>query len=222
MRGEQLADTVRRGLGRVADQIGGWCDVYRPMPTIPPLSRTNRILRLPAAFTPSGDSFTKAESYGAAEWWCVADAAYLRAGDYLVRAESREGAADGGVWFVAAIQPLLPVLCVRASRMLSFKRPAAAPAAGANGYGGVQATSLDLLLDAWPASVLAAGHNVGSGRVLPSDVASGQWVVLLPATPGVMLRSGDLVSDDLGRNGVVGAAEHTDLGWRLHVRQVTS
>ena len=48
------------------------------------------------------------------------------------------------------------------------------------------------------------------------------WTVLLPAFPGVVLRPADLMTDDLGRTAVVAAAELTDLGWRLSVKQATT
>jgi hypothetical protein len=37
-----------------------------------------------------------------------------------------------------------------------------------------------------------------------------------------MLRASDLMVDDLGRNGVVAAAELTELGWRLAVKQAAN
>ena len=45
---------------------------------------------------------------------------------------------------------------------------------------------------------------------------------MMPAIPDVILRPSDLMADDLGRNAVVSAAELTDLGWRLTVKQVTT
>jgi hypothetical protein len=45
------------------------------------------------------------------------------------------------------------------------------------------------------------------------------WALLLPALPADPL-VGDVVNDDLGRDFLVAAAEQSDLGWRLTVRQV--
>jgi hypothetical protein len=77
--------------------------------------------------------------------------------------------------------------------------------------------------------VLAAG--VGGRGALPADApgvigGAGGWAVLLPAFSlngaKLLLRTGDLATDDLGRTGVVSTAELTSLGWRIHMRQATS
>ncbi len=44
----------------------------------------------------------------------------------------------------------------------------------------------------------------------------------MPATPEVILLPSDLMTDDLGRNAVVAAAELTDLGWRMTMKQATT
>jgi hypothetical protein len=43
--------------------------------------------------------------------------------------------------------------------------------------------------------------------------------VLLPEAPGVILRAGDLIADELGRRYIVSSAELTDLGWRITAQQ---
>jgi hypothetical protein len=45
---------------------------------------------------------------------------------------------------------------------------------------------------------------------------------MVPACLGIVLQAGDLMSDDLGRSGVVATTELTDLGWRLSIRQATT
>ena len=78
----------------------------------------------PAAFTVPDGKFAKPNGYGAALWYGVFDAAYTRPGDYLVQ--------DSGTWFVAAQQPLLPVLCVQTNRIVSFVRAGSAREATAS------------------------------------------------------------------------------------------
>jgi hypothetical protein len=209
-----LQDRISRGLGAAARAIGRLTDAYRPSAADDPLARTNRFLRLPAAFSAPDNRFARPNAFGAALWHGVFDAAYTRVGDYLVQGED--------VWFVAAQQKLLPVLCVQANRTISLARPAAPAAPGANAYGGVTLSAATPLMGNWPASVLGAG---GSGRPeadLPSDASVPYWTVLLPAWPGVTLRTGDLVTDDLARTAVVAAAELTPLGWRLSAKQATT
>jgi len=220
MTGAAIADAMRRGAGRMGSALGAWCDAYRPDGPHQPLAAANRFMKLQAFFEPPGRRAHPPE-YGAAGWWGSFDAAYTRPGDYLVRRESRPGAGDGGVWFIAAQEPMLPVLCVRASRVVDIARPPGATVSGVNSYGGVARTTAVALLSQWPASVLAAGGQGLAPADLPADVPAGSWQVLLPAA-GVTLLNGDLVSDDLGRSGVVTSAELTAMGWRLQVKQATT
>jgi hypothetical protein len=218
----KLQDFLQRGLGRAAVALGAWCDAYRPDGADDPLAAKHRVMRMHASFSPPGKAFLSPEGYGQAIWLGIFDAAYTRAGDYIVREESRSGALDGGVWFIAAQQPLLPVLCVRASRVVTMARPAAAGAPGLNDYGGVSLASAAKLLTRWPASVLSMRGSGLDRTDLPADAADATWHALLPAVPGVVLRSGDLMTDDLGRTGVVGSAELSELGWRLLVKQAAT
>lgn len=141
----------------------------------------------------------------------IFDAAYTRPGDYLVQ--------EGAVWFIASQEPLLPVLCVRCNRVVSFSRPVTSSTTGIAEYGGVASTSMTSLLQSWPASVLGASGSGEPQADLPSDNTVPYWTVLLAAFPGVTLLPADLMSDDLGRNATVAAAELTELGWRLTVKQ---
>ena len=117
---------------------------------------------------------------------------------------------------------LLPVLCVQTNRIVSFWRPAAPSSTGVNTYGGVITETNEVLLTNWPASVLGAAGGDIPVPTCPSDSSIPYWTVLLPAIPGVILLPSDLMTDDLGRNAVVVAAELTDLGWRITVKQATT
>ena len=65
----------------------------------------------------------------------------------------------------------------------------------------------------------AAGQiELATATTLPQAV----WSVLLPPLDWLGLLPGDTMTDDLGRAGVVNAAEYTELGWRLAVRQAAS
>jgi hypothetical protein len=209
-----LQDRTSRGLGTAARRIGAQTDAYRPRGTSDPLARANRFLRLPAAFTGPDGKFAKPNGYGDALWFGVFDAAYTRPGDYLVQ--------DGGTWFVAAQQPLLPVLCVRTNRTVSFMRPAAPDGVGVNTYGGIALSTATPLIGGWPASVLGASAGGRPSANLPSDSSAGTWTVLLPSVAGVVPRPADLMIDDLDRTGIVASAEITDLGWRLIVKQAST
>jgi hypothetical protein len=213
-----LEDIIRRGVGRGAAAAGGWCDAYRPHGPYDPLASANRFLRLPVILAPPG-GFTQPVGYGAAVWTAQFDAAATRPGDYLVRPEAQ--GEERAVWFIAAQQALLPVLCVHATRIVAFHRPAPQSAIGINPYGGVLRGGAIPLASGWPASVLTGGAGLDPAN-LPADATPGGWSVLLPPLGGVVLRAGDLMTDDLARTGIVAAAERTDLGWRLQVRQATT
>ena len=221
MNGALLQDIIRNGLGRAAIVIGDWCDLYRPSGTADPISAGNRILRMHASFA-AASGYGQPVSFGQPTWHGVFDAAYTRPGDYLVRVSDTTQADDPATWFIAAQQPLLPILCVRASRTVSLARAAAPNAAGVNTYGGVTTAGNTVLATNWPASLLTAGGAGMDAAALPADGTPGAWSVMLPPIAGVALRAGDLLTDDLGRTGVVASAELTELGWRLLVKQATT
>lgn len=209
---DRIQDRIQWGMNVAARAAGASTDAYRPSGVVNPLDPTNRYLRLPAFFTGMMGRFMRPEGYGESAVHGIFDSAYTRVGDYLVQ-------ADGATWFIASQEPLLPVLCVRTSRVVSFARAVAPSATGVNAYGGVTAATTTPLLSGWPASVMGAAGGGQPEAGLPSDTSVPYWTVLLPAFPGVVLLPADLMTDDLGRSAVVSAAELTALGWRLTVKQ---
>lgn len=213
MQAGRVQDAIYRGLGRAGLVVGDWCELFRPEGGEGPLAATRRVLRLMAAFTAPDGRFTKPPTHGQVYWHGLFDAAYSRPGDYIRR-------ADGAVWFVAAQPALHPVLCVRANRVIDVLRPVQAVGPGLAAYGGAGVPVV--VLRGWPASMVRGG-GAGLGEAeLPEAMQGGGWSVLLPALPGVVLREGDRVADDLGRIGVIAQAELSEPGWRLAVRRAGS
>jgi hypothetical protein len=215
--GDNVPDAIRAGLGLAARAAGAWCDAYRPSGTGAPLDSARRFMRLPAIFTPA-DGAQHLVRFGQALWQGVFDGASMRPGDYIV--------SDEGTFFIISQPRLGPIGCVRCNRVLSAARTGTPPFAGLNRYSGVQAHTLLPLFRQWPASVLALARDGGRGA-LPSDAPGGSgggggWEVLLPAVDGVLLRQGDVLTDDIGRTAIVASAELSALGWRLLARQATS
>lgn len=205
-----IADAINYGNGVTARQLGAMCHLHRPRDATPPVCAATLLMQLPAHFEPLRQH---GSSYGHPLYTGLFDAGYTRPGDYL------RGA--GVTWFIASQAPLLPVLCVRASRLVSLVRTAQPGSVGLSGYGGlVRATALPVLTG-WPASLLTGGSGLDRAG-LPGDAGSSGWSVLLPATGRAVIRGGDLLTDDLGRAGVVAAAELSELGWRLDVRQAAT
>ena len=215
MRERTLSGKVWRGLGKAAQATGEPTDAYRPTDTADPLRLTNRYLRLPAVFNRPRLRAARAGSYGEALWEGLFDAAYTRPGDYLVR-------ADGGTWFVAEQLPTQAPLCVRTLRQLSFARPSGSVSAGAGSYGGVASSTASSVLTRWPAAMAASNARGQTELATTTTLQQVAWSVLLPPLEWLALLPGDNMTDDLGRAGVVEAADFTELGWRLVVRQSTS
>ena len=212
---DRIQDRIQWSMNVAARAAGASTDAYRPSGVSNPLDPTNRYLRLHALFTGMMGKFLRPDGFGAVGVHGIFDGAYTQVGDYLVQ-------PSGDTWFIASQEPLLPVLCIRATRVVSFARAIAPATTGVNGYGGVTATTTTPLLTNWPASVMGAAGGGSPAAELPSDTSVPYWTVLLPAFPGVVLLPADLMTDDLGRNAVVSAAELTGLGWRLTVKQATT
>ena len=187
MQARVIEDAVHRGLGRAGAVAGAWCEVFRPAGPERPMAGANLVLRMPAVFAAPDAGFARVPWAGRVYWHGAFDAAYTRVGDYVRR-------GDGAVWFIAEQAPLMPVLCVRAERVIDLWRAAVPEAPGLAPYGGGGARAA--VLRAWPASV-AAG------------------VVLLPVSIGAVPRAGDELVDDLGQRMSVARTELSAQGWRL-------
>ena len=211
MHQHHLQDRIARGLGAAARHIGAPYDAFRPASAVDPLSTNNRFLCLPAAFNAEDPTFKRPNGYGHATWFGIFDNAYTQPGDYL--------RGPAGTFFIAAQPALLPNLCVLANRVLDLVRPAAPTAAGVSAYGGVLIATATPLLTAWPGSILTAGS--GAPGDLPSDANIPSWTILLPDTP-VLLRTADIIRDDLGRTYTIGTCEYTALGWRILAKQAAT
>ena len=216
MNAAQLQDRLHRAAGRTAFIAGESCDLFRPDDPMHPLAPSNRILRLHAAFLPIGGSLRRPVQQNQSLWEGVFDAAYTRPGDILRRAR------DGAVFYIAAQQPLLPVLCVRALRLINMARPNTASVAGLNLYGGVIAATETTIAEGWPAAMIALSAQGTGQAAIAANLSSGTWQIQLPASLKLELRTTDRVTDDQGRIGIVASAETSDLGTTLIVRQAST
>jgi hypothetical protein len=186
--------------------------------------------------------YKRPNKYGKATWYALFDATNAQVGDYLISggapllgengqqllAESGQGlVADvayysRSTYFIAAMQPLLPILVVECNRVIDVVRTAQTSAPGVTAYGGRQASTDTLLMQQWPASILQGPKGEKDEVGLPGDTRQPWWVVLLPYYLGVELRTGDRINDDLGRSYTLSSVELTDLGWRATAQQATS
>jgi hypothetical protein len=139
-----VADHLQRGLGVAARRLGDAHDVFRPRTSGDPLAIGNRLLTLAAAFDVPDGRFRRAPGFGAVVWQGIFDAAYTKPGDYL--------SGPNGCFFVALQLPLLPPVCVRATRVVTVARPALRERVGPRSYGGVSRADAEPILRNWPVS----------------------------------------------------------------------
>ena len=224
MNGLSVQDRLNAGAGRAAARIGLPCDLYRPQnlafsdadPEESPTDQSHFRLRINAVFLPLGGKLRRPVPANDPLWELAIDAAYTRPGDILIRRN------DKAVFFIAAQQPLLPVMAVHAPRRVTIRRPNTANVAGVNLYGGTVASLDTVLARDWPASILAAGSQGTGLASIPAETNPGMWQVLLPPSLRLELLTTDTVADDLGRHGVIASIETTDLGTRLTVQQAST
>lgn len=206
MDGTRLQQLVDRGYALSADRIGTPYAFYRPTGPFLPLSNSP-YATLPAAFSAADYKFAKPNSYGKPTWQALFDGAQTEVGDILVGASR---------FFIAAQQPILPILVVEAPRLVDVRRPFRESGVGfQEAYGGTTPAQETPVMTGWPCSILQGtkGENTGSG--LPNANRNPWYNILLPYWPGVTLYTSDFLVDDLGRRYIVSSTELTDLGWRL-------
>jgi hypothetical protein len=218
-----LQQRIYGGYAKAALRTGSAFTVYRPSGTsaaADPLVPGNIVTTLPASFNAEDMRYARPNVYGRATWYCLTDGTQVEAGDYLVN--------GGGIFFLAALQPLLPILAVQCNRAVRIGRMPPANGAGFVGYAGVvESQQQDALGSAgpggafgsgWPASILMAGKS-DSDAVLPSSVKQGGVTILLPPSVPLTIVQSDLLQDDLGREFTITSAESTDLGWRIQATE---
>jgi hypothetical protein len=202
----RLKELLIRARGVSGRKTGDLCQIYRPNGKLAAIQNLNLIGETYAAFQAEGFGPPRAPDYGQALWWGYFDATLTQAGDYLV--------GPSATYFIARQVGGLPIQCVQTNRVVTIARPTASVQGG---YSGFFASSGELILYQWPASILQLVSHNSSAQPLESRL--GGWTLLLPALP-VVPAIADVVTDDLGSNYVVGAAEMTTLGSRIAARQI--
>lgn len=218
MDGAKAISKIYRGYGKVALKIGFEYDLYRPSVTPDPapdpadnnpLLAGRQIGSIMVSLNQQGD-YKKPDKYGDALWWSYHDGRETQVFDYLV--------GRMGTFFIISQQDLLPIQVVACNRVVTVTRTASATSVGAVGYQGYTTADADVLMNSWPASILQGREQ--TQNLLPMDTTQPKWQILLPYLDGVLLRTSDIITDDLGRRYGIGSAELTDLGWRLTANQL--
>jgi hypothetical protein len=203
-----IQSKIWRGYAKAAQKLGSAYQFYRPNGSYPGAPLFTRTVSLNAEDMKYG----KPNKYGKPTWYMVADGNGLQPGDYFV--------GQQGTFFIAAMQPLLPILAVECNRTVSISRVQAPTSVGTQGYGGMTAENEVAFAAGVPCSILQGTKGEKTEVNLPADTRLPWWVILLPASVGEV-NYGDLIIDDLGRRYVVSSAELTDLGYRLTATMAT-
>lgn len=211
MNGATIQAKLNRGRGIAAKAAGHTFTLYRPSsaaaPTAPGNSRGVMYILLATSFGSS--PFSAPNLHGDPIWQAIMDATATLPGDYVID-------ATGATYFIMGIEQLHPIAVIECNRTISILRPAGQPALGAStAYGGDIVSAEVPVMTAWPASVQNGTKGERSDANLPGDVRLPWSMILLPNVPGVIIRSADVITDDIGRRMKVSAAELTSLGWRL-------
>lgn len=206
-----LQSKIYKGYAAAAQRVGHVYQQYRPSSAINPISVGSLVGSRNASFNAEDMTYGKPNKYGKATWYALLDGTLTQPGDYFV--------GEDGTYFIAGMQPLLPILAVSCDRIVNVFRPQQQTGAGLNPYGGTVDQNQTELLTQWPASVLQGTKGEKDGAVLPGDVRLPWWQILLPAFPGVLLRSADILTDDIDRRYVISSPELTELGWRITAMQ---
>lgn len=200
-------DRMSRGMGSAARVLGDVYDLFRPGGPERPLAPENRIMQLPVVFDGGNPGYRRPRGYDRA-LRAMFDSIAVAVGDYL--------RGPRGVLFVAALPPMLRPICVLTNATFDVLRPVGVCEPGLGGYGGMTEGTLGPMLIAWPGQILAESGS--RGGVLPADGGRAGFSLLLPPTP-FGIQGSDLLQDESGRRYLVRAAEMSELGWRLSVRQ---
>jgi hypothetical protein len=214
MDGVTLQNRVYKGYAKAAQYIGLAYTLYRPASAINPLAISNTFAILNASFNAEDMAYSKPNKYGKATWYGLFDGTGTKVGDYMV--------GQAGTFFIASQQALLPIFCVECNRTLTVYKPGQPVGVGAVGYGGDTAATETVIMTAWPASVLEGTKGEKTQAELPGDVKNPWWIVLMPAYPGVIIKTGYYMTDEIGNRYVVASPELTDAGWRMRAMQAAT
>lgn len=216
MDGATIQARVNRGYGIAAAKVGLPHDLYRPSDVRSPIRLVNRVATLPAAFDARPSyKFQIPGLQTDAERYALVDGDQIQPGDYLV--------GPGGTVFVAALPPLMPIVCIACNAILSLRRLGAPVGFGAIPDRTDASAGETLLWEGWPASMRFGGRGRSGSDDLPGDLPSPEYMVMLPAIPDAPdPRPGDVIVDDKGRRLAVGWWESSELGWRIIARLMTA
>lgn len=198
-----IQSQIWNGYGEAAAVLGSPYLFYRPAGG---QFVGDELFTRPVALNAEDMKFSRPNKYGKSTWYALLDGNGVAVGDYFI--------GQLGTFFIAAMQPLLPILAVECNRTVTLSRVAPETGVGAVGYSGMTAENEIPFASAVPCSILQGTKGEKNEVGLPGDTRLPWWSILMPASVG-SVNYGDLIIDDLERRYIVSSAELTDLGYRI-------
>lgn len=212
MDGYKIQQKLYKGYAIAAKRTGTVYQHFRPSSASNPLASGNQLPDLYASLNADDPTFSRPNVFGKATRYAIMDGAQCQVFDYIVGVE--------GTLYIAAMQQLLPIYIVDCNRVITISRPSMGSGPGAIGYGGDTAETEVALMTDWPCSMLQGSKGEKNDVALPGDAKNPWFTTLVPYWDGVHLRTGDIITDDIGGRFRISSAELTDLGWRMTAQQV--
>jgi len=181
----RLARRIERGFAKMAEAAGGWAEFFRPQKGDGAFLPACRLARRPALFLPP-QGWRLPPGFGEASYAGYFARAGLGVGDTVQSAE--------GVFFLAALPPLAPALCIRANGRFTLARARGGAGFGAGPYGGVVRPELAVLARDWPGHLRLGAPVTGpKASALPMEGRLATYTLLWPRHADVTPLPADLV-----------------------------
>lgn len=208
MDGAKLQLKLLKGYATAARVIGTPFDVYRSASMMTPIALGNKIATLPASFT-TGLNYATYNKPNAPLWTVLIDASSLLPGDWLV---------DGSnTYFLADIQPLLPLPAVGCSTTVSIARPSYGTAT-AGGY----ETTDSLIAQNLPVFMIGKKDKTTSPHWFPgstdSVVATPEWQFYINSRVEGAVKAHDVIIDSQGTRYEIDTLSFTSFGYIVTAR----
>lgn len=198
-----LQARINSGLGKAAARLGLTYSVYRSSSMVNPIAPANLIAsNIKAAFTPSSTySFTDYNKPAIPDWTGIVDASTLLVGDWLV---------GSSIFYLADIQPLLPLPFVQCNRTIGIKR------AGYTTSGSLEPTQT-VIAAGLPVFMFTQRDKESFPAAFPASSSSStgtpNWQFYINARSVSAIQKNDVITDENGINYVVDVANLTSFGY---------
>lgn len=188
-----IQQRVEAGYAAAVARLGSVGTQYRPASALTPLAEVHATPMM-AFDSPAAFGFSAPADWGAPMRHALMDSTDVLAGDVLV--------SGSDTYFVARVESLRPPLCVLCDRVVSV--------AGAAG-------SAAQVVAGCPVSIVMRAHGEHMNTGMPGSLRPGEFLMIMPGLPGVVLTPYMVVTTDLGTSYTVVAVEVSPFGLRCTI-----